>query len=134
MVQESKAEVQVDSAGTGDWHVGEPPDGRMIQHARERGYDLSSLTARQFDPDLDFENFDLIVTMDDSNFRNVGALDCKGTHKSKIRKATSFCKIHSVTEVPDPYNRGEEGFQLVLDILEDACSEILREVKNGERK
>ena len=68
----SKTPIHVDSAGTGGWHVGEPPDSRMIAHAKERGYDISDLEARQFDI-KDFENFDLILTMDNSNFRNVSA-------------------------------------------------------------
>lgn len=133
-IRNSRAAVFVDSAGTGGWHVGEPPDSRMIAHAHERGYDLSELEARQFDPAQDFENFDLILTMDDSNFKNVSSLDRTGAYKDKIRKAVSFCKIHSVMEVPDPYYKGDDGFQLVLDILEDACDELLLQIEAGKFK
>jgi protein-tyrosine phosphatase len=129
----SKSPIQIDSAGTGSWHVGEPPDGRMIAFARERGYDLSDLEARVFET-KDFENFDLILTMDDSNFKHVSAMDRTGVYKHKIRKLTSFCKIHSVGEVPDPYYKGDDGFQLVLDILEDACNELLLQMETGKIK
>ncbi len=128
----AQLKIQVDSAGTGGWHVGEPPDGRMILHAKSRGYDLSALEARQFDPGTDFEEFDLILTMDDSNFRNVQALDRAGQYKYKINKTVSFCKIHSVTEVPDPYYRGDDGFHLVLDILEDACNVLVEQISQGK--
>src|SRR6185312_10013964 len=70
--------IHVDSAGTGGWHIGEAPDSRMIAHARRRGYDLSALEARQFAAPEDFLEFDYILTMDDSNFKNVRALDTKG--------------------------------------------------------
>lgn len=130
-IRNSQLPVFVDSAGTGGWHVGEPPDGRMIAHAKERGYDLSDLEARVFEP-KDFENFDLILTMDDSNFKNVSAMDRTGKYRHKIRKTVSFCKIHSVNEVPDPYYQGDDGFQLVLDILEDACDELLSQIESGK--
>ncbi len=133
-VAQSSVKIHVDSAGTGGWHAGEPPDGRMIEHAKQRGYDISDLEARQFDADTDFEEFDLILTMDNSNFRNVSAFDRVGKYKNKIRKTTSFCKIHSVEEVPDPYYQGEDGFRLVLDILEDACDELLEQIEKGSFK
>jgi protein-tyrosine phosphatase len=133
-VRKSKASIQVDSAGTGGWHVGEPPDGRMIESAKQRGYDISDLEARQFDSEQDFENFDLILTMDDSNFKHITALDRTGKYQHKIKKATSFCKIHSVEQVPDPYYREDDGFQLVLDILEDVCDELLLQIESGKIK
>jgi len=133
-IRNSKMAIHVDSAGTGGWHVGDPPDARMTAHARERGYDLSQLEARQFDPAQDFEKFDLILTMDDSNFKNVSAFDRTGQYQHKIKKTTSFCKIHSVEEVPDPYYKGDDGFQLVLDILEDACDELLAQIETGKIK
>jgi protein-tyrosine phosphatase len=130
----AKTEILVDSVGTGGWHVGESPDDRMIAHASKRGYDLSSLVGRQFDAKKDFVDFDLILTMDDSNFAAVCALDREGRYKNKIRKASSFCKIHQVTEVPDPYYKGDDGFELVLDILEDACDELLKTIEMGTWK
>lgn len=121
--------IHVDSAGTGGWHVGECPDGRMIAHAKKRGYDLSTLEARQFDSPDDFLRFDYILTMDNSNLKHVSALDRQREHQHKIKPLTSFCKIHSVKEVPDPYYRDEEGFEHVLDLLEDACRELLEHLR-----
>src|SRR4051812_15107623 len=89
-IRELKASIHVDSAGTGGWHEGDPPDARMIEHAKQRGYDLSDLEARQFDSSKDFEDFDLILTMDDSNFKHITALDRGGKYSHKIKKTTSF--------------------------------------------
>lgn len=115
---------QADSAGTGGWHVGEMPDGRMTAHAQERGYDLTPLRARQFDPRKDFKDFDLILTMDRSVHKTLlGLVD--DTQKGRVKEMISYCKVHDVAEVPDPYYKGDDGFELVLDILEDACSELL---------
>lgn len=114
-----------DSAGTGGWHVGAPPDARMIIHAKNRKYDLSDLRARKFDGNKDFENFDLILTMDDSNYQDVLDSTQNPQHRSKVQKMTSYCHIHSLHEVPDPYYREEDGFEHVLDILEDACAQLI---------
>lgn len=124
--------IHVDSAGTGGWHVGDPPDGRMIHHAKQRGYDLSQLEARQFNP-ADFTRFDYILTMDNSNLSNVLNLDVKRQHHHKVKPLVTFCRVHDVKEVPDPYYDREEGFNHVLDLLEDACTELLVKIK-GELK
>src|SRR3954463_8344854 len=100
-----QGKIHVDSAGTGGWHEGEAPDGRMIHHAQKRGYDLSDLEARQIVAPEDLRDYDYILTMDDSNLKNVLALDIKKQHQGKVRPLVSFCKIHSVKEVPDPYYR-----------------------------
>jgi protein-tyrosine phosphatase len=121
--------IHVDSAGTGGWHEGEPPDARMISHAKERGYDLSALEARQIRTPEDFYDHDYILTMDESNLRKVQALDIKKEHGHKIRPLVSYCKIHSVKEVPDPYYREADGFEHVLDLIEDACGELLEAIK-----
>lgn len=123
------SEIHIDSAGTGSWHVGEPPDGRMIHYAKQRGYDLSDLEARQISAPEDFETFDYILTMDASNYKNVLALDVKKQHHHKVKPLTSFCRIHTANEVPDPYYKDENGFELVLDLLEDACAELLAHIK-----
>jgi protein-tyrosine phosphatase len=123
--------IFVDSAGTGGWHVDEPPDARMTLHAKKRGYDLSDLVGRQISAPDDLENYDYILTMDESNLKNVRALDRSGLHHMKIQPLTSFCKIHSIKEVPDPYYKDEDGFEHVLDLLEDACSELLIHIKKG---
>jgi protein-tyrosine phosphatase len=121
--------IHIDSAGTGGWHEGESPDARMIQHAGRRGYDISDLIARQIQAPQDLRHFDYILTMDNSNLRNVRALDTKSEHQHKIKPLVSFCRVHSVEEVPDPYYKGDEGFEHVLDLLEDACLELLRHLK-----
>lgn len=122
-------EIHVDSAGTGGWHVGDGPDNRMIRHAKQRGYDLSQLEARQFSSPDDFHNFDYILTMDNSNFKNVVSLDTKKQHHHKVKPMTSFCRIHQIEEVPDPYYKEDEGFEHVLDLLEDACTELLKQIQ-----
>lgn len=121
------AKFEIDSAGTGDWHVGEKADARMRESAKNRGYNLTSL-ARQITKG-DLSKFDLILTMDNSNFRNVQNLDPSGKYRDKIQKMTSYCKIHSIEEVPDPYTGPQDGFDRVIDILEDACTELLGKLK-----
>jgi protein-tyrosine phosphatase len=121
--------IKVDSAGTGGWHAGDAPDSRMIDHAQKRGYDLRDLEARQISAPEDLKNFDYILTMDNSNLKNVLALDPKAEHHSKVKPLLSFCRIHSLQEVPDPYYKEDEGFEHVLDLLEDACTELLLHIK-----
>ncbi|HMN68425.1 MAG TPA: low molecular weight protein-tyrosine-phosphatase [Bdellovibrionales bacterium] len=131
MVKDSglEKEIHVDSAGTGGWHADEPPDERMTHHAGKRGYDLSPLVGRQIRAPDDLEIHDYILTMDDSNLRHVRALDRTRKHHPKIKPLVSYCKIHSVKEVPDPYYKEEDGFEHVLDLIEDACAELLSEIK-----
>lgn len=118
--------IFIDSAGTSSYHEGEPPDGRMRHYASERGYLLEG-EARPL-IDKDFEEFDLILTMDYKNLENLLRRPSSQPHKDKITPLTSYCRIHSVTEVPDPYYQGEDGFRLVLDILEDACTELCQRI------
>lgn len=122
-------DILADSAGTGSWHEGEAPDHRMIFFAKKRGYDLSDLIGRQIQTPEDFHTYDYILTMDDSNLRHVRALDVKREFHHKVRPLVSFCKIHQILEVPDPYYKEEDGFEHVLDLLEDACSELLLHLK-----
>lgn len=121
--------IHVDSCGTGGWHVGEPPDSRMIHHAKQRGYDLSDLEARQLDTPADLTNFDYLLTMDDSNLKHVLGFDRDKKHHHKIKPLATYCRIHSIKEVPDPYYKDENGFEHVLDLLEDACTELLNHIK-----
>jgi protein-tyrosine phosphatase len=115
---------EIDSAGTGGWHAGEPADKRMQKHAVKRGYDLTSI-ARKFDPETDFDRHDLIVAMDDENILALKSMARNEGDLKKIRKMTDFSKEWNYDEVPDPYYGGEEGFELVLDLLEDACEGLL---------
>jgi protein-tyrosine phosphatase len=119
--------VVCDSAGTINYHSGNPADSRMRQTARNRDYALDSIS-RPILPD-DLESFDLILTMDDENLANVRRLDSNNQYAEKIRPMCSYCSKHKVTEVPDPYYGGGKGFEQVLDILEDACDGLLAELK-----
>ena len=117
-----EAEFEIDSAGTGGWHVGDRADSRMRAAAMERGYVLDSI-ARQIER-ADFHRFDRIITMDDLNFRQVSAMN-PGS-KARIEPMCTYCVRHEMDEVPDPYYGGEAGFHHVIDILEDACANLLR--------
>ncbi len=119
--------VQCDSAGTSAFHEGSKADIRSSNHAKLRGYNLTSVS-RQLQTD-DFFEYDLIFTMDDSNFDNVRELgDSIKADLSKVKKLTDFCVKHEINHVPDPYKMGDEGFEQVLDIIEDACEQILKTV------
>jgi len=115
----------IDSAGTSGWHNGDQADRRMQKHAVRRGYDLLSLS-RMFYPESDFNYFDLIVGMDDENVSYLRSVAMNDEEYNKIVKMTDYCKEYSnFDEVPDPYFGGDAGFELVLDILEDACANLL---------
>ena len=116
-------EFDIDSAGTISYHAGDPADRRMRAAARRRGYELDSI-ARRIRTD-DFERFDLIVTMDDENFDAVSSMNPGG--RARVVRMCEFASDRSVSEVPDPYYGGDAGFELVLDILEDACANLLKE-------
>ena len=118
--------VQVDSAGTGDWHVGKAPDSRTRIAAQRRGYDLSALRARQVEA-ADFQRFDLILAMDQSNLRNLKALrpvNARADIDLYLRRYEL-----ALDEVPDPYYGGEDGFEQVLDLIEQASDALLVEIK-----
>lgn len=118
--------IDIDSAGTGDWHIGEAPDGRAQQAAGRRGYDLSALRARQIDAD-DFRRFDLIVAMDDANVTALRQA-CPGAEHSKIRLLMEFAP-QAGRVVVDPYFGGAGGFETVLDQCETACAGLLDELR-----
>ncbi|MDR3410227.1 MAG: low molecular weight phosphotyrosine protein phosphatase [Formivibrio sp.] len=115
--------VAVDSAGTLDYHIGEPPDCRAMQHAKHRGYDLSTLRARAVDPQ-DFQRHDLILAMDRSHLA-ILEQRCPPEYKHKLHLCLDFSERARGQEVPDPYYGGDEGFERVLDLIEDACRGLL---------
>jgi protein-tyrosine phosphatase len=116
--------IEIDSAGTSGWHNGALPDTRMRAHGKKRGYDFCSLS-RKFIP-ADFDRFDYIVVMDSSNFANVKALATTQEEVEKIHLMTDFStRITSYDHIPDPYYGGASGFELVIDLLEDACSGLI---------
>lgn len=114
----------IDSAGTGAWHTGQLPDQRMRVHARRRGYELTH-RARQV-RESDFDDFDLIVAMDSSNMANLRRLAPTPEAEAKIVPMIKFVKGLSTRydHIPDPYYEGAEGFELVLDLLEDGCENL----------
>ena len=115
--------IVCDSAGTIDYHMGSPADSRMLEHAGLRGYELNSIS-RPFEGN-DFEKFDWIITMDEDNFQKIQWRDQHKKYTSKIRRMTDFCSSKNISEVPDPYYGGNQGFENVLDILEEACKGLL---------
>lgn len=119
--------VEVDSAGTGGWHAGQLPDSRMRQHAAKRGYALTS-RARQFRP-ADFNEFDLILAMDRQNLRDLQDLARHQHQLARLRLFGDFVGDGSAKDIPDPYYGGADGFETVLDLVEDGCGEILRKIK-----
>ena len=120
-------EISVDSAGTIGYHAGASPDPRMFNQALTRGFELKH-KARKFNPDRDFKEFDYIVTMDDQNYIDVKNLDNKNLYSSKIYKMADFSSDQNVKIVPDPYDGGLEAFNSVIDILEDACANLLDKI------
>ena len=114
---------EIDSAGTAGYHVGGKADARMRSHALKRDVELTSL-ARQLTAQ-DLHDFDSILAMDESNMADILSLDPQKTSHHKIHMMTNFCTIFTHTEVPDPYYGGDAGFELVLDILDDACTGLL---------
>ena len=119
---------EIDSAGTIAYHAGESADRRMQMHAIKRGYHLTSIS-RQFNPLTDFDHFDLIIGMDRENLHSLRNMARTPSDLKKIHLITEFSKEWDYDEVPDPYYGGEEGFELVMDLLEDACEGLLEEVK-----
>lgn len=112
--------VHVESAGTHDYHVGEPPDARAQRHAKGRGYDLSRQRARHVH-ERDFEEFDVIVAMDRGHLQ-ILQQHCPPEHQGKLRLLVDG------RDVPDPYFGGPEGFERVLDMVEAACRDLLHEL------
>ena len=121
MARRQGLRVHVESAGTHDYHVGEPPDERAQHHAKRRGYDLSEQRARHVSTG-DFEAFDLIVAMDRGHLRLLQRA-CPPQHREKLRLFLAD------RDVPDPYYGGPGGFEQVLDLVEVACRDLLAEIR-----
>ncbi len=119
--------LRVDSAGTHGYHDGEPPDARARSHALRRGLDLNALRARRVRVE-DFEQFDLVVAMDQDNLEALRAL-CPQPLQHKLRLAMSFAPGAGSSIVPDPYYGGPEAFERVLDLLDLACAGLLGHVQ-----
>ena len=121
-----EAQIHVDSAGTLDYHMGHPPDDRAQLHAKRRGYDLATLRARQVRAS-DFNEFDLVLAMDRVNLATLERM-CPPAQRHKLKLLLQFAAAREEEEVPDPYNGGDDGFENVLDMVEDAARGLLREL------
>ena len=119
--------VLVDSAGTHDYHVGEPPDYRMMAAAARRGYDLGQLRARQISR-RDLIEFDYVLAMDRDNLRRIEQL-APASESLKPRLFLEFSTVRPGQEVPDPYSGSEDEFELVVDLVEDAARGLLADIK-----
>ncbi|HKO88697.1 MAG TPA: low molecular weight protein-tyrosine-phosphatase [Burkholderiales bacterium] len=120
----------IDSAGTQGYHTGDQPDARAQETARRRGYDLSRLKARKVER-ADFERFDLLIAMDDDHQRILMRM-APSEHASKVKMMLSYARGTEYREVPDPYYGGPDGFELVLDLLEDGCEGLLATLRATE--
>jgi protein-tyrosine phosphatase len=119
----------IDSAGTTGYHVGQNADSRMQSHAIKRGFNLTSIS-RQFDPEIDFDDFDYVIAMDDENMAELKNMARNEDDLNKLSKMTDYCSDDcNYSEVPDPYYGGNEGFELVLDLLEDSCNGLLEKIE-----
>lgn len=123
--------VTIASAGTTGYHAGWPADERSAEHARLRGYDLSSHRARQVEP-LDFERFDLILALDGGHLEQLLA-DSPRSARPRIRRLMDFAPAGLPRDVADPYYGGKKGFETVLDHIEAACDGLLRHVRGELR-
>lgn len=121
--EKEKLPLHIDSAGTHDYHAGEPPDERMQEHAKRRGYDLSGLRARRVTR-RDLEEFDLILALDRGHLRILQRM-CAPAQLGKIRL------LDEGRDVPDPYYGGAEEFERVLDLVEAACRRLLAEIRSA---
>lgn len=118
---------EIDSAGTLAYHQGKPADARMMDHAAKRGYMLTSIARKVLL--RDFDEFDLLIAMDDDNYRELRALAEDDASRAKVKRMMDYAPETGVTEVPDPYYGGAQGFERVLDLLETACDRLLADLR-----
>lgn len=123
--QKNGVNMQVDSAGTAAYHVGEKPDSRSIQIARKMGLDISKQKARQFIQE-DFDRFDKIYAMDQSNYNNILSLARNHEDENKVEMILNESNPKSNMAVPDPYYGGDDGFKYVYELLDAACEVIIK--------
>jgi len=125
-----RAVVEVDSAGTHAYHVGEPPDQRAQETARQRGVDLGSQRARRFAPE-DFSRFDYILVMDEDNLSILEA-GCPPEHRAKLSLLMDFAPGSTAREVPDPYYGGRHGFDRVFNLVEEAARGLVSDIRQRQ--
>jgi len=122
--------IKIDSAGTHAYHIGSPPDHRAQAAASKRGIDLSTLRGRKVE-NKDFNNFDYVLGMDNSNHSDLQ--EVAGSNPENLFMFLEFANNFSETEVPDPYYGGDQGFEHVLDLIEDASRGLLNDIKEKHR-
>ena len=118
--------ILIDSAGTHDYHIGDPPDLRTQRAAQQRGYDMSALRGRQVEPE-DFRRFDYVLAMDSANLGILQRIAPPGAD-TQAKLFLEYGRHHAEREVPDPYYGGADGFERVLDMVEDAAQGLLQEI------
>lgn len=119
--------IHIDSAGTGNFHIGLPPDSRAIAAAAKRGINLTKLRARQVHHS-DFLKFDYILAMDRQNYKDLVAMAPIG-YRDRIAMFLDFAEQVNTREIPDPYYGGDQGFEQVLDMIKDACDGLINDIK-----
>jgi protein-tyrosine phosphatase len=119
--------LTIDSAGTSAWHEGQKADIRMRQTAKARGYELTSLARRV--KNTDFDNFDYLIAMDDQNYDDLRQQATSTEQLEKILRMRDFFSREDIDHVPDPYFGGSEGFELVIDLLEEASENLINFIK-----
>lgn len=120
----------VDSAGTSDYHIGQSPDHRAQKNSEVHGIDISNLQGRQFTKE-DFKNFDRIYAMDYSNYENIIALAESEKDKAKVDLILNLSHPNTNMSVPDPYFGGEDGFENVYKLLDEACNNLIADIENA---
>ena len=125
--QNAGLQIEVDSAGTSAWHEGEKADRRMRQTAKTRGYELTSLARRV--KSSDFDNFDYLIAMDDQNYDDLREKATDIKQKDKVLRMSEFFSRQDIDHVPDPYYGGAKGFELVIDLLEEASENLINFIK-----
>lgn len=126
-VKDQNLNIEVDSAGTSGIHTGEAPDVRMQKVAAEFKTPINDLRSRKFTVD-DFDNFDLILAMDKSNYSNIRQMARTQEEKEKVHLILEFSENESLKEIPDPYYGGEQGFINVYNLLDEATDKVLSKI------
>ena len=125
--QQAGLQIQVDSAGTSAWLEGQKADQRMRQTAKIKGYELTSLARRV--KSSDFDNFDYLIAMDDQNYDDLRQKAANTKQMDKVLRMSDFLSRKDIDHVPDPYFGGSEGFELVIDLLEEASDNLINFIK-----
>lgn len=124
--------ITIDSVGTHDYHIGDPPDLRTQKAAKQRGYDMSILRGRQVEV-ADFSRFDYVLAMDNANMSILNRM-CPLDYRDRLGLFMQYAQNHQEREVPDPYYGGDRGFESVLDMVEDAAAGLLLHINQSHFK